>query len=135
MIRGDLSDQATVDKCFGDHGFDRVIHLAAQAGVRHSIEAPRDYVKSNIDAFTNILEACRHAETPHLTYASTSSVYGANRKMPFSEHDGVDHPLQFYAATKRAIQEADRIRLLRHRVSNGGVLGTGTVVVVTDGSR
>ena len=102
FIRGDLSDQATVDKCFSDHGFDRVIHLAAQAGVRHSIEAPRDYVKSNIDAFTNILEACRHAETPHLTYASTSSVYGANRKMPFSEHDGVDHPLQFYAATKRA---------------------------------
>ena len=102
FIRGDLSDQATVDKCFADHGFDRVIHLAAQAGVRHSIEAPRDYVKSNIDAFTNILEACRHAETPHLTYASTSSVYGANRKMPFSEHDGVDHPLQFYAATKRA---------------------------------
>ena len=102
FIRGDLSDQATVDKCFADHGFDRVIHLAAQAGVRHSIEAPRDYVKSNIDAFTNILEACRHAETPHLTYASTSSVYGANRKMPFSQHDGVDHPLQFYAATKRA---------------------------------
>ena len=84
FIRGDLSDQATVDKCFGDHGFDRVIHLAAQAGVRHSIEAPRDYVKSNIDAFTNILEAYRHAESPHLTYASTSSVYGANRKMPFS---------------------------------------------------
>ena len=84
FIRGDLSDQATVDKCFGDHGFDRVIHLAAQAGVRHSIEAPRDYVKSNIDAFTNILEACRHAETPHLTYSSTSSVYGANLKMPFS---------------------------------------------------
>jgi nucleoside-diphosphate-sugar epimerase len=73
FIRGDLSDQATVDKCFADHRFDRVIHLAAQAGVRHSIEAPRDYVKSNIDAFTNMLEACRHAETPHLTYASTSS--------------------------------------------------------------
>jgi len=102
FVRGDLADQATVDGCFTAHAFDRVIHLAAQAGVRHSIEAPREYVQANIVAFTNILEACRHAGTPHLTYASTSSVYGANRKMPFSEHDGVDHPLQFYAATKRA---------------------------------
>jgi UDP-glucuronate 4-epimerase len=112
FIRGDLADQETVDRCFADHAPERVIHLAAQAGVRHSIEAPRDYVKSNIDAFTNILEACRHAATPHLTYASTSSVYGANRKMPFSEHDGVDHPLQFYAATKRANE------LMAHAYSN-----------------
>jgi UDP-glucuronate 4-epimerase len=102
FIRADLADQAAVNAAFAVHRFDRVIHLAAQAGVRHSLTHPHDYVQSNIVAFTNILEACRHNETPHLTYASTSSVYGANTSMPFSEHDGVDHPLQFYAATKRA---------------------------------
>ena len=79
-----------------------MIHLAAQAGVRYSLENPHAYVESNIVAFTNILEACRNAGVGHLTYASTSSVYGANTAMPFSEHQGVDHPLQFYAATKRA---------------------------------
>ena len=102
FVRADLADREVVDVCFKSHDFDRVIHLAAQAGVRHSIENPHDYVQSNLVAFTNILEACRHHQIPHLTYASTSSVYGANTKMPFSEHDGVDHPLQFYAATKRA---------------------------------
>ena len=102
FLRRDLTDQAAVNAAFAEHGFDRVIHLAAQAGVRHSISHPHDYVQANIVAFTNILEACRHSETTHLTYASTSSVYGANTKMPFSEHAGVDHPLQFYAATKRA---------------------------------
>lgn len=102
FIRGNLADQNLVEKCFKDHRFDRVIHLAAQAGVRYSLENPHSYVESNIIAFTNILEACRYAETPHLTYASTSSVYGANTNMPFSEHDGVNHPLQFYAATKKA---------------------------------
>ncbi len=102
FVRADLADQITVDQTFADHDFDRVIHLAAQAGVRYSLENPRAYVKSNIVGFTNILEACREHEVGHLTYASTSSVYGANTKMPFSEHDGVDHPLQFYAATKRA---------------------------------
>jgi UDP-glucuronate 4-epimerase len=91
-----------VEDCFSEHRFDRVIHLAAQAGVRYSIENPHSYVESNFVAFTNILEACRHAETPHLTYASTSSVYGANTKMPYSEEDSASHPLQFYAATKRA---------------------------------
>lgn len=102
FIRENLSDAAVVADCFKRHEFDRVIHLAAQAGVRYSLENPQAYVESNIVAFTNIIEACRYARTPHLTYASTSSVYGANRKMPFSEHAGVDHPLQFYAATKRA---------------------------------
>ncbi|KKC35266.1 capsular biosynthesis protein CpsI [Devosia epidermidihirudinis] len=102
FIRADIADQAAVDTVFADHGFDRVIHLAAQAGVRYSLENPRAYVASNIVGFTNILEACRHHQTGHLVYASTSSVYGANTKMPFSEHDGADHPLQFYAATKRA---------------------------------
>ncbi len=102
FIRGNLADQALVNQCFKDHDFDRVIHLAAQAGVRYSLENPHSYVESNILAFTNVLEACRHARAPHLTYASTSSVYGANTDMPFSEHQGANHPLQFYAATKKA---------------------------------
>jgi UDP-glucuronate 4-epimerase len=101
FLRSDITDQRSLTDAFA-HGFDRVIHLAAQAGVRHSIDHPHDYVQSNIVGFTNILEACRHARVPHLTYASTSSVYGANTTLPFSEHSGVDHPLQFYAATKRA---------------------------------
>lgn len=102
LIRENLANKAVVDQCFKDHNFDRVIHLAAQAGVRYSLENPHSYVESNLVAFTNILEACRYAKTPHLTYASTSSVYGGNTTMPFSEQHGVDHPLQFYAATKRA---------------------------------
>jgi UDP-glucuronate 4-epimerase len=102
FIRANLAERQSVEKCFAEHKFDRVIHLAAQAGVRYSLENPHAYVESNIIAFTNIIEACRHAAVPHLTYASTSSVYGANTNMPFSEHQGVDHPLQFYAATKRA---------------------------------
>lgn len=102
FLRSDLAHQAAVSEIFASHRFDRVIHLAAQAGVRHSLTNPHDYVQSNIVAFTNVLEGCRHHAVPHLTYASTSSVYGANTHMPFSEHQGVDHPLQFYAATKRA---------------------------------
>lgn len=102
FIRANLADRAGVDACFADHQFDRVIHLAAQAGVRYSLENPHAYVESNIIAFTNIIEACRHNQIAHLTYASTSSVYGANTNMPFSEHRPADHPLQFYAATKRA---------------------------------
>ncbi|GAB5374245.1 MAG: NAD-dependent epimerase [Acuticoccus sp.] len=100
--RIDLADRAAVDRLFAQHAFGRVIHLAAQAGVRHSLVDPHAYVASNIVAFTNLLEACRYGETGHLTYASTSSVYGANTRLPFAESDGVDHPLQFYAATKRA---------------------------------
>jgi len=102
FIRADLADRRTLDSCFASHKFDRAIHLAAQAGVRYSLKNPRAYVESNIVAFTNLLESCREAHTPHLVYASTSSVYGANTKMPFSEHDGANHPVQFYAATKRA---------------------------------
>ncbi len=102
FVRGDLANGNVVADLFAAHRFDRVIHLAAQAGVRHSITHPHDYVQANIVAFTNILEACRHAQVPHLTYASTSSVYGASTALPFSENDGVGHPLQFYAATKRA---------------------------------
>lgn len=102
LIRENLADRDAVERCFANHSFDRVIHLAAQAGVRYSLVNPHAYVESNLIGFTNIIEACRHANSPHLTYASTSSVYGANTAMPFSEHHGVDHPLQFYAATKRA---------------------------------
>jgi UDP-glucuronate 4-epimerase len=102
FVRADLADAAAVESVFSNGRFDQVIHLAAQAGVRYSLEDPHSYVQSNLVGFTNILEACRHYGVGHLTYASTSSVYGSNSKMPFSEHDGADHPLQFYAATKRA---------------------------------
>ena len=102
FLRGDLADKAVVDDLFQTQSPDRVIHLAAQAGVRHSLDHPLEYVQSNIVAFTHLLEACRYNKTPHFVYASTSSVYGANAKVPFSEQDPVDHPLQFYAATKRA---------------------------------
>ncbi|MCA0899600.1 NAD-dependent epimerase [Microbulbifer agarilyticus] len=102
FVRANIADRAALDRCFAEHEFDRVIHLAAQAGVRHSIEHPESYVESNLVGFSNLLEVCRQAKTPHLSYASTSSVYGGNTTMPFSEDHGVDHPLQFYAATKRA---------------------------------
>jgi UDP-glucuronate 4-epimerase len=102
FVRGNIADRALVDATFAENDIRRVINLAAQAGVRYSIENPHAYVESNIVGFTNILEACRHGGVEHLVYASTSSVYGANAAMPFSEHVGVDHPLQFYAATKKA---------------------------------
>lgn len=102
FVKVDLADRAAVERVFKDHSFERVIHLAAQAGVRYSLENPHAYTQSNIEGFLNIIEGCRHAGAPHLTYASTSSVYGANTNMPFSEHAGVDHPLALYAATKRA---------------------------------
>ena len=102
FLRADLADRAAVEAGFAAHRFDRVIHLAAQAGVRHSLAEPLAYVESNLVGFAHVLEACRHAGTPHLTFASTSSVYGANAAMPFAEGQGVDHPLQLYAATKRA---------------------------------
>ena len=102
LVRANIADGQAVRDCFDRGPFERVIHLAAQAGVRYSLENPQAYVESNIVGFTNVLEACRHARVPHLTYASTSSVYGADTSMPFSEHAGANHPLQFYAATKRA---------------------------------
>ena len=102
FVHENLADQQAVKSCFAEHRFDRVIHLAAQAGVRYAAENPLAYVESNITGFVNLLEACRQASVPHLTYASSSSVYGANTRMPYSEHDSADHPLQFYAATKRS---------------------------------
>ncbi len=102
LYRADIADTDAVMDIFAKHGPQRVINLAAQAGVRYSLENPLAYVRSNVVGFTNILEACREYGVEHLCYASTSSVYGGNRHMPFSEGHGVDHPLQFYAATKRA---------------------------------
>ena len=101
FLRADIAEPAAVAAAFAAP-YDRVIHLAAQAGVRYSLENPLAYVSANLTGFTNLLEACRHAGTPHLTFASTSSVYGGNTAMPFEEGQGADHPLQFYAATKRA---------------------------------
>jgi len=97
----DVSDKDAMAKLFEAHRIRRVVHLAAQAGVRHSFKAPHDYIDANITGFLNVLEACRHNGTEHLVYASSSSVYGANAKLPFSEHDPVDHPVSLYAATKR----------------------------------
>jgi len=98
----DLADRKTMEELFSAEKFQRVVNLAAQAGVRYSIDNPHAYVDSNIVGFTNILEGCRHNKVEHLVYASTSSVYGANESMPFSEQHTADHPLAFYAATKRA---------------------------------
>ena len=97
-----VQDRPGMAAVFRKHAFERVIHLAAQAGVRYSLENPEAYVDSNVTGFLTILEGCRHAETPHLLFASTSSVYGANSRQPFSPHHGVDHPVSLYAATKRA---------------------------------
>ncbi|MBA4743393.1 MAG: NAD-dependent epimerase [Azoarcus sp.] len=102
FVRMDVADRADMARLFADERFDRVVHLAAQAGVRYSLENPHAYVDSNLVGFTNVLEGCRHAGVQHLVYASSSSVYGGNEKMPFSEHDSVDHPVSLYAATKKA---------------------------------
>lgn len=100
--RLDVADREGVAALFKRHSFDVVIHLAAQAGVRYSIENPLAYIDSNLVGFCNILEGCRHLNVKHLVFASSSSVYGANTKLPFSEHDNVDHPVSLYAATKKA---------------------------------
>lgn len=100
--RIELAEATAVGDLFGHHEFDCVIHLAAQAGVRYSIENPGVYIQSNLVGFGNILEGCRHGGVKHLVYASSSSVYGANTKMPFSVHDAVDHPVSLYAATKKS---------------------------------
>jgi UDP-glucuronate 4-epimerase len=98
----DLTARTTINKLFEKHNFKYVVNLAAQAGVRYSLTNPHAYLESNLHGFLNILEACRHNDIKHLIYASSSSVYGANKKMPFSVHDNVDHPLSLYAASKKA---------------------------------
>ncbi|AKU13735.1 NAD-dependent epimerase/dehydratase [Azoarcus sp. CIB] len=102
FVKFDVADRAGMERLFAEEKFDRVIHLAAQAGVRYSLQNPHAYVDSNLVGFINILEGCRHNKVQHLVYASSSSVYGGNTKMPFSEHDSVDHPVSLYAATKKA---------------------------------
>jgi UDP-glucuronate 4-epimerase len=102
FVRLDVADRPGLEQLFATERFPRVIHLAAQAGVRYSLKNPHAYIESNVVGFMNILEACRQTQVEHLTYASSSSVYGANTKMPFSVHDNVDHPLSMYAATKKA---------------------------------
>jgi UDP-glucuronate 4-epimerase len=112
MARIDLADRDAMEALFAREGFDKVIHLAAQAGVRYSIENPHSYIESNIVGTLHILEGCRHHGVEHLTYASSSSVYGANTNMPFSIHQNVDHPLALYGATKKSNE------LMAHTYSN-----------------
>jgi UDP-glucuronate 4-epimerase len=112
MERLDLADRAGMESLFAREKFDRVVHLAAQAGVRYSIENPHSYIESNIVGMLHVLEGCRHHGVEHLVYASSSSVYGANTAMPFSIHQNVDHPLALYGATKKANE------LMAHTYSN-----------------
>ncbi len=112
FVRMDIAQRADMEALFATHRFPRVVHLAAQAGVRYSIENPHAYVHSNIVGFQNILEGCRHSGCEHLVYASSSSVYGGNAKLPFSVEDSVDHPLSLYAASKKANE------LFAHAYSN-----------------
>jgi len=102
FVKTDIADRASMQAVFAGGKFARVVHLAAQAGVRHSIINPDIYVQSNVTGFLHVIEGCRHHGVEHLVYASTSSVYGANTRMPFTEDQGVDHPLSLYAATKKA---------------------------------
>jgi UDP-glucuronate 4-epimerase len=102
FVQIDLADRTAMAALFARHRFPVVIHLAAQAGVRHSIDHPHAYAEANLEGFTNVLEGCRHNQCGHLLYASSSSVYGANAKVPFSVADRTDHPVSFYAATKKA---------------------------------
>jgi UDP-glucuronate 4-epimerase len=112
FVKADIADRNAMEELFRTGEFDRVINLAAQAGVRYSIQNPHAYIESNIVGFLNILEGCRHNGVKHLVYASSSSVYGANETMPFSVHDNVDHPLSLYAASKKANE------LMAHTYSN-----------------
>ncbi len=112
MVRLDLQDRDGMEKLFAENDFDKVVHLAAQAGVRYSLENPHSYIDSNIVGTLHILEGCRHHGVEHLVYASSSSVYGANTTMPFSIHQNVDHPLALYGATKKANE------LMAHTYSN-----------------
>ncbi len=112
FVKLDLADRDGMEALFADNAFDRVVNLAAQAGVRYSLKNPHAYMQSNITGFMNVLEGCRHSKVAHLVYASSSSVYGANTKMPFSVHHNVDHPMSLYAASKKANE------LMAHSYSN-----------------
>ena len=117
----DLADRASVARLFAEHRFERVVHLAAQAGVRHSIDHPHAYVDANLEGFVNVLEGCRHHGCGHLIYASSSSVYGANTKLPFSVDDKTDHPISLYAATKKANELMARSYSHLYRIPTTGL--------------
>ena len=102
FLKGDLADRTIVETTFAEERPERVIHLAAQAGVRYSLDHPHAYISSNVTGFLHVLEGCRHYGVEHLVYASTSAIYGANRKLPFAVSDNVDHPVSLYGATKKA---------------------------------
>lgn len=112
FVKMGVEERESMEQLFAEEKFDKVVHLAAQAGVRYSIENPHAYIDSNIVGFMNILEGCRHNEVKHLVYASSSSVYGANESMPFAVEDNVDHPMSLYAASKKANE------LMAHTYSN-----------------
>ncbi len=119
--KSDLADREGVEKLFRKNEFDAVVHLAAQAGVRHSIDNPHAYIEANLVGFGNVLEGCRHADIKHLVFASSSSVYGANTQLPFSEHDNVDHPVSLYAASKRANELMAHCYAHLYRLSSTGL--------------
>ncbi len=136
----DVADGPAIEGLFARHRFDRVVHLAAQAGVRYSLINPHEYVRSNITGFLNILEACRHHPVAHLVYASSSSVYGGNTRLPFAESDNVDHPVSLYAATQEVeradgahlqppVRHPDHRAALLHRLRPVGPAGHGAVPV------
>lgn len=112
FVKADLEDRSSIEQVFADYEVDAVVNLAAQAGVRYSLQNPHAYVSSNVTGFLNILEGCRHHQVKHLVYASSSSVYGANTRLPFSVSDNVDHPMSLYAASKKANE------LMAHAYSN-----------------
>ena len=121
FVKGDISDRAAVEALFAAERPRRVVNLAAQAGVRYSIENPHAYVEANVLGFMNVLDACRQTDVEHLVYASTSSVYGGNTRLPFSVHDNVDHPLSLYAATKKANELMAHCYSHLHRLPTTGL--------------
>ena len=121
FLRLSLENTAGMEKIFSEHRFDRVVHLAAQAGVRYSIENPRVYIEANIVGFLNVLEGCRRCRAGHLVFASSSSVYGLSRRIPFSEHDPVAHPVSVYAATKIADESMAHAYSQLHGIPSTGL--------------
>jgi UDP-glucuronate 4-epimerase len=117
----DVADRARMEQLFREESFDCVIHLAAQAGVRYSLTNPHAYIQSNVVGFTNVLEGCRYAQVKHLVFASSSSVYGANKQMPFSVRDSVDHPVSLYAATKKADELMAHVYAHLYRLPSTGL--------------
>jgi UDP-glucuronate 4-epimerase len=121
QLEFDIADKESFDKVYCGFKPDRVLHMAAQAGVQHSLKAPQSYVDSNVTGFLNVLEACRNFGTDHLVYASSSSVYGANTRMPFSEHHATEHPVSLYAATKKSCEMMAHVYSHLHQIPTTGL--------------